>query len=567
MNILVWMLLSWITCQASFEHPENIPCFCLDERLIADLRLIGNQSFSPLEGFMNEKDYRSVMERTRLANGTLFPIPIVLPVPPDLAQKALDYGELLLQDDKLNPLAICEIEDAYEPDVEKEAQSVLGTLDTNHPSVGRILNRKGKCYLGCKIRPLPFLNKLDREEEVMTPAETKAFFREQNWNNVVAFQTRNPLHRAHVALIESCLDRAGVDATLFLQPVIGPTQDEDVEPRIRIKCYQALLKEFKNRKVFLTYLPLAMRMAGPKEALMHAIIRKNHGVNCFIIGRDHAGPSSKDKNGRPFYHPYAAHELVKSHAEELGLKILTSEEMVFVKETQSFIPENELTPGLTPLRVSGTEVRRKLRTGQELPGWFSYPDVVKILGNYFRSRNGLCVYLVGLSGAGKSTLSTLLKKRIEEIDPLQRPVTVLDGDVIRKNLSAGLGFSKQDRSLNVRRIGYAASLVVNSGGICICANIAPYEEDRLANRQLINAKGCYCEIFVDTPISICEERDVKGLYKLAREGKLKEFTGVSDPFEPPVFADIRIEGDKNPHECVEQIMTRLKEIYPFYSQL
>ncbi len=543
---------------------ERIPKIVVDDWMVADLRLIANGSFAPLEGFMNEGDYHSVLNKSHLENGSLFPIPIVLPVSAESVQAISETRKVLLQDDKSNFLALCEVEEIYEPDLEKECFGTLGTADTNHPFVKRILNREGMKYVGGKIVPFPALSELDRQEGIMTPAESREFFQDEA--KVVAFQTRNPLHKAHVALIEHCLNQAGPDATLFLQPVVGPTQAEDVAPHIRRKCYEAILPYLGHRKVKLAYLPLAMRMAGPKEALLHAIIRKNHGATHFIVGRDHAGPSAKTQEGKSFYHPFGALELARSHAEELGLEILTGGEMVYVQERETFIPEGELKSHEIALRLSGTEIRRRLQAGDDLPDWFSYPDVVSILKSYYQSHSGLCVYFIGLSGAGKSTVANALKIKLEELDPLQRSVIMLDGDAIRRSLSSGLGFSKNDRSLHVQRLGYVANLIVQSGGICIVANIAPYEEDRQINRRLIQSKGVYFEVFVDTPLEVCESRDVKGLYALARLGKIPAFTGISDPFEVPTHSDLVLNGDLDINLCLQKILDQLTVRYPLIAE-
>jgi len=532
--------------------------YSVDERLLYDLRLLADHAFAPVEDFMSEQDYLSVLETGRLSTGELFPIPIVLAVPSDIAEKASVEGEILLRDEKMNPLALCQIQQIYTPDVEKEALSTYGTLSQNHPGVRNALSKKGMKYIAASIKPMDYLKTLSREEGVITPEESKAFILENGWKKVVAFQTRNPLHNAHIALIQSALDKAGEDACLLLHPVIGPTQTEDIPARIRKKCYEAIVPLFNSRKVKLAYLPLAMRMAGPKEALLHAIIRKNYGATHFIIGRDHAGPSSKDENGNAFYKPYAAQQLVKSVEKELGLTILTNEEMVYASEVENYVPASTSSE-YTTYNISGTELRRKLSADEEIPEWFSPPEVIHILRQYYRNHNGLCIYLLGLSGSGKSTIAESLKKELETLDPYQREVIILDGDVIRKYLASELGFTKKDRSINVRRIGYVASLITKAGGICICANIAPYDEDRLANRELISKGATYFEVYVDTPIEACEQRDVKGLYKLAREGKIKEFTGISDPFEIPTKADLVVTGTEEVSESTKKVLSNLKD--------
>ncbi len=561
LKVLVAMLAVFLNSELKASE-SLLPSYILEERLVADLRMIANGSFAPLTGFMKEADYHSVLKTSRLANNALFPIPIVLPVPEKIVEATKQSSSLMLKDRYGHPLAILDVEEVYSPELEEECLSTCGTLDQNHKTVRWILSRRGQFYVGGKIHPLPFLSKLDQMEGVLPPEETKQLFTSQGWKKIVAFQTRNPLHQAHVALIQNCLSKAGKDAALFLNPVIGPTQECDVSAPVRKKCYEALRPYLTKNPLHIGYLPLAMRMAGPKEALLHALIRKNYGATHFIVGRDHAGPSATDSQGKRFYDPYAAGRLVSFHAKELGLEVLTSEEMVYVPEIGGYLAENELKPSYTTERISGTELRKTLQNGGELPSWFSFPEVLKILKRYYAKRTGVCLYLTGLPSAGKSTIASAVKEKLELLDPLKREVVILDGDMIRARLTSDLGFSKKDRSTNVQRIGYVASLIVQSGGICIAANIAPYEQDRAANRELISSKGLYFEVFVDTPSDICEDRDVKGLYKLARQGKIQEFTGVSDPYEIPSHPDAIINGSEDLSQCVDQIIDQLRQVYP-----
>jgi sulfate adenylyltransferase len=529
----------------------HLPSIVIDERTICDLRLIANGSLHPLDGFMKRDDYQSVLTSMRLHDGALFPMPIVLSVSREDLEKIAGAEKVVLRNVLFHPLAILDIEDIYSPDLEKEALATLGTNDDNHPFMSVIKSRKDHKYIGGKIEGLEYLAKLDQDEGVLNPKEIKAKLSQEQ--TIVAFQTRNPLHQAHVALINHSLSRAGDKPALLLQPVIGPTQAEDIEANTRKKCYEAILDQFGQHQVLLTYLPLAMRMAGPKEALFHALIRKNCGATHFIVGRDHAGPSSKTKEGKSFYHPFAAQELVEKHKEELGIEILKSKEMVFVYDQNKYIPEDLVSLEQKVGRVSGTELRSKLQKNESLPEWFSYPKVLNILKKYYHGKKGVCIYLTGLSGSGKSTIAQALKAYLDQDPNEDREVVILDGDEIRKNLSAGLGFSKKDRSINVQRIGYAASLVVRSGGICICANIAPYHEDRLANRNLISKYGKYIEVYMNTPLEVCEARDVKGLYKMAREGKIKEFTGISDPYEEPIGSELVITPESSIEETIKLI--------------
>ena len=349
----------------------------------------------------------------------------------------------------------------------------------------------------------------------------------------MGFQTHNPLHQSHVELIRKS---AVTGLPTLLHPVEGVTQECDVPFPVRMKCYQNALPYFQGTPVKLAILSLSMRMAGPREAVWHAVIRRNYGCSYFIVGRNHAGPSYRKKDGSAFYDIFAAQELAKLMESQIGITIVTSEEVVYCDDMFRYMSASSAA-GHPIKNLSGTQLRSMLEQGIEVPRWYSYPEVVKTLEDFYQRPKGVCIYFVGLSGSGKSTLAVRLRAKFHEEMP-HREVTILDADEIRRHLSKGLGFSREDRSTNVRRIGYVASEIVKHGGIVIVANIAPYEEDRQCNREMISAHGAYMEVFVDTPIETCEKRDVKGLYKAARAGTLANFTGVSDPFEVPTRSDL-----------------------------
>jgi sulfate adenylyltransferase len=387
-----------------------------------------------------------------------------------------------------------------------------------------------------------------------TPEGTKEYFKKNGWTTIIGFQTRNPLHRSHYELTRFALKEVGEDAKLLLHPSVGVTQDCDIDYHTRVRCYKKLMDKYPEDTVLLSLLPLSMRMAGPREAVWHALIRKNYGCTHFIVGRDHAGPSYKKKDGSPFYGPYEAHELLTRLEGKIGIKIVMSPSIVYVKELCEYRRENEVSKDMTVLNISGTEQRDMLSKEVEIPEWFSWKDIIEELRNEFKVVNnkGMCIYLVGLSGSGKSTMANVLINKLKEMG-VSKKITLLDADVVRLNLSKGLGFSKEDRSTNVRRIGYVASEIVNNGGIVICANIAPYEADRLFNRKQISSKGKYIEVYMKTSLECCIRRDVKGLYKLALEGKVQNFTGVNDPFEEPLTADVVLDGDDMNVEISENV--------------
>lgn len=539
------------------EESIQYPSITLNERELCDLEMLLMKAFAPLKGFLNRQDYIGVVENCRLSDGSLWPMPIVLSIASKDIDKYNDTPHLTLVDSQNNPLAILDVEDIYKPDIKNECLKVFGTLDTNHPYVDILMNKADVYYIGGSLREIQRPKHFDFSEYRLSPEDVKAQLKKLNWTKVVGFQTRNPLHKSHIALTLNCAERA--NAKILLQPVVGVTQNQDINYATRVRCYKKLLSHFPENSVMLSLIPLSMRMAGPREALWHALIRKNYGCSHFIIGRDHAGPSNKTKNGQSFYSPYAAQDFVLSFKDELGIDILTSKEIVFVQELDKYIPVDEVPPNATVLQISGTELRKRILNNQPVPQWFSFQEIIDELRSSYKKNEGFCVYFTGLSGSGKSTLANALKIKLQSLDPLKRNITVLDGDIIRNNLSKGLGFSKEDRSINVQRIGFVASLIVKNGGICLCANIAPYEQDRKINRSLISKYGSYFEVFVDTPLNVCEQRDAKGLYKLAREGKIQEFTGISDPFESPSENVIVLDGTKKIEILLDELLSILRK--------
>ncbi len=563
--LALFCILSWsVFASELIVEAKNYPQVALERELLCDLELILNGGFAPLSGFMNERDYHSVLENMRLSNGALWPIPIVLPVPKEKALSFLEKGHITLIDDQYYPVAILDIEDVYEPHPEKECVSLYGCVDDNHPIARKILKRGDVYYVGGQLRKISLPHHFDFPFLRKTPEECKAFFEENGWKKIVAFQTRNPLHRSHVEVTKNCLREACEGAKLLLHPVVGTTQPDDVSYWTRVKCYEKLLRYYPENSIALSLLPLSMRMAGPKEALWHALIRKNYGCTHFIAGRDHAGPSTKRKDGKSFFGPYDAHQMLLKYKDEIGIEVILSKEVVYDLIAEEYKPFDEVSDPSRVGQLSGTEFRRKLMNDEEIPSWFSYPDVLDLLRKEYKNRKGTCIYFVGLSGAGKTSLCQGLKEYLKSVQ--DSPVVIIDGDVIRKYLSSELGFSKKDRSINVRRIGYVASTITEAGGICLCANIAPYDEDRLANRELISQNGKYIEVYVKTPIEVCEDRDVKGLYKAARAGKIPQFTGISDPFEEPSKSDITIDSSDDINGTLESLINQLKDKVPYLFQ-
>ena len=527
----------------------------LTARQICDLELLMNGGFSPLEGFMRRADYESVCQNMRLADGTLWPMPITLDVPEAVAS-TLQAGErLALRDPEGVMLAALEVQEIWQPDKKVEAQSVFGTTDGTHPGVAA-LNAAHPWYVGGRIEGLQLPVHYDYGSLRLTPAELRAEFARLGWTRVVAFQTRNPLHRAHQEL--TLRASREMDAKLLIHPVVGMTKPGDVDHYTRVRCYKALMATYPENAAKLSLLPLAMRMGGPREAVWHAIIRKNFGCTHFIVGRDHASPGA-DSTGKPFYGPYDAQELLRKHEDELEIRMVPFRNMVYVKNLDQYFPDDEVPAGAEVLELSGTEVRKRLMSGAEIPSWFSFPGVVKELRatHPARSTQGFTVFFTGLSGSGKSTIANaLLVKMLEEGG---RAVTMLDGDLVRKNLSSELGFSKEHRDINIRRIGYVASEITKNGGAAICAPIAPYASIRAEVRKMIEPLGGFILVYVATSLEECERRDRKGLYAKARAGILQQFTGISDPYEEPTDASIVIQTEQcTPDEAAEQVLSYLR---------
>lgn len=530
----------------------------LTERQICDLELLMNGGFAPLTGFLGQQDYDSVLETMRLKDGTLWPMPVTLDVSEAFAAKIERGQRIALRDSENVVLAVLEVSSIWKPSKSREAQLAFGADDIAHPAVRYLHDRAGSHYVGGRVIGLQAPIHYDFRHHRHGPNELKALFAERGWDKIVAFQTRNPLHRAHVELTLRAAGQVG--ANLLIHPVVGMTKPGDVDHFTRVRCYEATLPHYPEGSATLSLLGLAMRMAGPREALWHAIIRRNFGCTHFIVGRDHAGPGNSSE-GKPFYGPYDAQELVRRHEAEIGIAMVPFKEMVYVQNRRAYAPVDEIDQGETVLNLSGTELRRRLQEGEDIPEWFSYPGIISELRRTHppRGRQGFTVFFTGLSGAGKSTIANALRAKLMEIGG--RPVTLLDGDAVRKHLSSELGFSKEHRDLNVLRIGYVASEIAKNGGIAIAAPIAPYAAARRQVRDLIESYGGFIEVHVATPLGECERRDRKGLYKLAREGKLKQFTGIDDPYETPENPEIRIDTvSLNPDQAADLVLRKLADM-------
>jgi sulfate adenylyltransferase len=537
-------------------HSREWPSWDLTPRQICDLELLISGGFSPLRGFMTQTDYEGVCHNMRLSSGVLWPMPITLDVKEEFAKALKPGSKVALRDAEGVMLAVLNVEEIWQPDRKAEAQSVFGTTSAVHPGVDYLLNKGNSWYVGGRVEGLQMPSHYDFRTLRLTPAELRTEFARLGWRRVVAFQTRNPMHRAHVELTFRAAKQ--VEANLLLHPSVGMTKPGDVDYFTRVRCYQLLLSKFPAGSVKLSMLPLAMRMGGPREAIWHALIRKNHGVTHFIVGRDHAGPG-KDSDGKNFYGPYDAQELFKKYEADIGVTMVPFNMMVYLEDKDQYVPDNEVTNGSRVLNISGTELRDRLNEGREIPSWFTYPEVVHELRRSYppRHKQGVTIFFTGLSGSGKSTIANVLVTKFLEAGG--RPVTLLDGDLVRKHLSAELGFSKEHRDINIRRIGYVASEITKNGGIAICAPIAPYDATRKAVRGMIEPVGGFILVHIATSVETCEQRDRKGLYAKARAGILKEFTGISDPYEEPADADVVINtAELSPEEAAQEIILHLE---------
>jgi sulfate adenylyltransferase len=528
--------------EALKAHASRLPSIQISERVACDLELLATGAFSPLDRFMGQADYQRVLDEMRLADGHVFPIPVTLPVAAGDGIR-LDQ-DIAVRNAKNELLAVLTIEEIYAWDRDEAAHKVFRTTDLRHPLVAE-MHRWGGLNLSGRLRVLQLPRHYDFEALRLTTAQTRAQLESFGVPSVVAFQTRNPLHRAHEELTKRAAQE--VDGVLLLHPVVGMTKPGDVDHYTRVRAYEALARKYYDpERILLALLPLAMRMAGPREAVWHALIRRNYGANHLIVGRDHASPGL-DSSGKPFYGPYDAQELVEQLGPELGMGMVPFKELVYLPEEERYEETSKISAQALTASLSGTQVRDDyLNSGRSLPTWFTRPEVAEILAETYppRHRQGACIWFTGLSGAGKSTTAEVLTVLLLEHG---RQVTVLDGDVVRTHLSKGLGFSKEDRDVNIRRIGYVAAEIVRHGGLVICAAVSPYRSTRNDVRSMV-PPGHFVEVFVDTPLDVCEVRDVKGMYAKARRGEIKDFTGIDDPYEAPLNAELTLDTVANEPE-------------------
>ncbi len=534
------------------------PSVDLDNRQLCDLELLLNRGMYPLNGYLGRVDYEEVLDRMRLGDGTIWPMPICLDVGEKTALALKPGDSLALNDDEGFMLAVLSISDIWRPDKKREARAVYGTDDPElHPGV-RVLFAGNDWYLGGRLEGTSLPIHYDFKELRLMPSEAHRRFSLNGWRRVIGFHTEAYLHCAHKEMIQQAAREAG--ASIFLQPVVGLDHPGNLDHYTHVRCYQEIVKKFPRNMISLGLLPLASRQAGPREALWQAIIKKNFGCSHFMVEDDHGDPFTNNLKHENFYPPHAAQELVRQYEKETGITMVPARKMVYVEDKSQYLPADEVSPEMKIRRISSAELKRRLENDIEIPDWFSYPEIVAELRRAFppRSKQGFTIFITGLSGSGKSTLAKVLLVKFMEMRA--RPVTLLDGDIVRKNLSSELNFTMEHRNLNITRIGFVAGEITKNGGIALCAPIAPYEESRRANRELISRYGGYIEVFMATPIEVCEQRDRKGLYSKARAGKIKGFTGVSAPYTPPSAPELTIDTTEiTPAEAAQEVLLFLEE--------
>jgi sulfate adenylyltransferase len=533
----------------------DLPDVVLNERHMCDFELLATGAFSPLTGFMTRAEYAPVCDRMRLADGTLWPIPVCLDVSEARARRLEAGQSVALRDPEGFLLGVMHLSDIWPAAVEAEARDVYGTLDRSHPGVDALLRRAGSCYIGGPVEVISLPIHYDFKQVRQTPAEVRALHQRLGWQRVVGFTTRNPVHRPQYELTLAAMRQAR--ANLLLLPLVGVARPEDIDHYTRVRCYHEILRRYPPNTATLNLLPLALRMAGPRNALLHAIIARNFGCTHFIVGRDHGSPGLNPE-GQPFYGCRETRALAVAMAEAAGIDILSFDEMCYLPYEDEYRFADRIPDGTQTLRLSGSQIRQRLRGGRRIPEWASFPEVIAELQRAWPPprRQGFTVFLTGLSGAGKSTIAKVLCSRFLEIG--DRPVTLLDGDIVRHHLSSELSFSKEHRDVNVRRIGFVASEITKNRGIAICAPIAPYQTTRREIRQSIETYGGFIEVHVSTPLDVCEQRDRKGMYAKARAGLIKGFTGVDDPYEAPEKPELRIDTEVlTPDEAARQVLVFL----------
>lgn len=532
---------------------ESFLALTLTQRQQCDLEMLLNGGLSPLTGFMNEDVYNAVINDARLPDGVLWPMPYYLDVDEEFAGTVEIGTHIALRDTEGFMPAVMTVESIWRPDKQHEAEKIYGMTDREHPGVEYLFDTVNDVYIGGSIQgaQLPF--HYDFETLRDTPEQLRQYFEKQGWRNVVAFHTSKPMHRVHQEMTMRAAKEA--NAHILLHPVVGMSKPGDLQYYARVHCYQAIRKYYPKNLVALSLLPMAMRMAGPREALMNAIIRQNYGCSHYIVGTEHAAPPNVRDDATRFYPTGSAQEYVSKFQDELDVKIISVAELCYDEDMGKYIPLDHSEGGhCSSKSFSNRMILNAIARDEAVPPWVTYPEVLVEMHKVCppHKEQGFTLFFTGLSGSGKSTLAKIMYAKF--IEEGKRPVTLLDGDIVRHNLSSELGFSKKDRNINVKRIGFVASEITKNRGIAICAPIAPYTTMRRDVRANIEQYGAFIEIHVSTPLEVCEARDRKGLYAKARKGIIPEFTGISDPYEDPENPEIRINtAEMTPMQAAQDI--------------
>ncbi len=554
--------------RASVEFPS----IDLDHRQTCDLELLLNGGYSPLRGFMGRADYDSVLKDMRLANGAFWPMPIMLDIDAKTAASLNPGMRVALRDLEGFMLAVLTVSDTWEADRSAEISAKVTGLTQSARTH----------YLGGGLQGLAQPVRHDYASLWLTPQALRDFFIRHGWQRVAAFKTQRALHRAEHDFTQQAA--AEHQASLLISPIMSTIRSDTLDYHNQMRCYQAVMPHYPASTTTLALLPLTLRgavssgirppwmaevskmqehffdlplvtlalpcAAGVRELLWHAMVYRNHGCTHLIIDQRDL-PDGTDLDG--LRSGFAAFQ------KEIGVELIMMPPLVYVEDRAQHMPKDKVPEGARVIDFSGVELRRRLTEGLEIPPWFSYAGVLQALrqAQPARSQRGFTIFFTGLSGAGKSTIAKALMIKLLEMGG--RNVTLLDGDVVRKHLSSELGFSKEHRDINVRRIGYVASEITKHGGIAICAPIAPYTAMRRAVREMIEPLGGFFETYICTSIEVCEGRDRKGLYAKARAGLVKEFTGISDPYEVPEHPEVMLDTSVlSVDEAVQQILLRLE---------
>jgi sulfate adenylyltransferase len=534
------------------EIASKLPDITLEDSHMCDLELIATGAFSPLEGFMVRADYEAVIDRMRLQDGSLWPVPVCLDISETKARNLEAGQSAALRDPEGFLLAIMHIEDIWAIDKSREMHQIYQTTDKTHPGVSHLTKQTKDFYVGGKVEVISLPLHYDFRQLRLAPQEVRREFNKLGWRRVVGFQTSRVIHRPQFELTLQAMRKA--KANILLLPNVGVTRTEDFDYYTRVRCYREVLRQYPPETHLLSLLPQFKRHAGPRETILNALIAKNYGCTHFVVGPNYASPlEPEDNEGSGDRQDFS--DLIDQVSEDLGVSVLHFDEMVYLPFEDEHRLKDTVEKGTKTISMNGNDIRSRIRSGRKVPGWASFPEVLDELRKAYPppSEQGFTLFFTGLSGAGKSTIAKVVFSKMLEIG--KRPVTLLDGDIVRQNLSSELNFSKEHRDINVRRIGFVATEITKNRGIAICAPIAPYAHTRSEIRRAIEAHGGFVEIHVATPLQECEKRDRKGMYAKARAGLIKGYTGIDDPYEVPKASELSIDTTGiTPDEAAQEIL-------------